>query len=49
MKQTPIDSKLSPKLWHNVKVDYTTAMGVRLAALPEGWEEVKGKAIKIKN
>jgi hypothetical protein len=49
MKQIPQDSKLSPKLWEKVKVDYTLSMGVRLAALPEGWKNVKGKAVKINN
>ena len=46
MKQVPHDSKLSKDLFAKRNVDNSTAMGVVLKALPEGWIIVEGKAFK---
>ena len=46
MKQIPQDSKLSKDLFAKRNVDNSTAMGVVLKAIPEGWIIVEGKAFK---
>ena len=46
MKQIPLDSKLSKQLFAKRNVDNSTAMGVVLRAIPEGWIIFEGKAVR---
>ena len=46
MKQIPLDSKLSNQLFAKRNVDNSSAMGVVLKAIPEGWIIVEGKAVR---
>lgn len=46
MKQIPLNSKLSKQLFAKRNVDNSTAMGVVLNAIPEGWIIVEGKAVR---
>ena len=46
MKQIPLDSKLSKQLFAKRNVDNSSAMGVVLTAIPEGWIIFEGKAVR---